>query len=137
MARPGVTKFLDSLDSDLRRLFDLSPLLLVVLDNSGNVVRVNPAFERSLRRAEAEVLRRNILVYVYGKDIDVFLHAFVNPLPSAQFGLLCAEHGIFPVRLVAWDFIHEDNEQRGYILMQPAIVHETIADWKRIGNWSG
>jgi PAS domain-containing protein len=137
MAKPSLTGWLKLTKDDREMFFKLSPDLFVVLGDRGEVVRVNPAFERSLLRAEADVLHHNIIVYICPKDIDVFLHAFVNPLPSMVFGLLRAVHGSIPVRLVAYCFSREDGQSRGYLIMQSAIVHESKHDWEWLANWSG
>lgn len=133
MQRLGVTQFLGSLDSGYRALSDISPDLHVWLDESGSIVRVNPAFEHRLDRCEADVLGNHFVVYVLGRDIDTFLHAFVGKLPSDLFNLLHAGHGLVPVRLVAFTF--RDAGRHGYLILRPAVVHETSADWARV-NWS-
>lgn len=111
--RHGVTEFLQSFESIGSTFFDLEVDLLVVLDEKGNIERVNDAFERALDRQESEVLGQGIIHLVRMDDWAAFLNAFTAVQP-APFRLLRKDSGDVGVRLIACRFI----KRRGFLVLR-------------------
>jgi PAS domain-containing protein len=137
MPKRGVTEFLKAFEDVGTTFFDVEVDLLVVLDESGNISRVNPAFEQALNRLEPSVLRHGLISYIHPDDLAIFMHSFDPATSPIMFRLLRTGHGAVPVRLVAYKFKRTDAGQRGYLILRRAIEHETRADWERKANWSG
>lgn len=131
MAPIGVTKWLDSLDGDLRALVEIETDLCVILDQYGSIIRVNPAFEMRLNYAEADVLRHDIIRYIAVDDLAKFLHSFDFDTKPAIIRLLKREHGYIQARLVAYRF----KESRGYLIFRPVVEGDT-AQIVRGASWS-
>jgi PAS domain-containing protein len=136
VVKHGVTEFLKAFEDVGATFFGVESDLLVVLDESGNIARVNPAFEHALGRVESEVLQRGIINLVYADDLAIFLHSFDPNVEPCIFRLLRALHGVVWVRLVAYHFKRTAEGQRGYLVLRPAIEHESSADWQRVKQWS-
>jgi PAS domain S-box-containing protein len=113
MARRGVTRFLESLESDQAVFFDLAPDLLVVLDEEGVVKRVNPAVERALGRNRLELIGRPFAQLVLSEDHLRFVGAFTSAR-ERTFRLLHKENGVVTCRLMVWG----SRSGRGYIVMR-------------------
>lgn len=78
IGKRGVTQYLSILDDDQAVFFDLTPLLLVVIDKAGNIVRVNKAFEDTVGYSRYEICGINVGLsrFVVMEDITKFIHAF-------------------------------------------------------------
>ena len=99
MVKHGVTEFLQIFESIGRQFFDLETDLLIVLDETGAIERVNPAFERITGYAESDVLRVPIIKIIDNRDWSKFLNSFSvkNPEP---FRVLKKNSGTVEVRLI-------------------------------------
>lgn len=115
MVRLSVTTWLDRLENDLGVLVEIEPDLCVVLDEFGGILRVNPAFERTLGYTESEVLRHDIIRYVAIDDLAKFLHSFDYDTDYPILHLLKRERGYIPARLINYRF----KEARGYLIFRP------------------
>lgn len=117
--RHGVTDFLTAFTDATATFFDVESDLLVVLDEHGDIERVNPAWERMLNRPEKDCIGRPIIVFVFHEDFARFMRAFQNVTRSEPFRLLHYEHGVVTVRLVAYRFKRMVEYQRGFLVMRP------------------
>jgi PAS domain S-box-containing protein len=68
--RRGVTDFLSVFQSDGAVFFDLETDILVKLNEYGNIVRVNPAFEKILGYSELEVIGKSLIEIASMRDLD-------------------------------------------------------------------
>ncbi len=118
--RHGVTDFLRAFEDFGTTFFDIERDLLVVLDEVGNISRVNPAFERALGRTEASVLGNELIRYVIADDLAKFIRSFDTTLSPAPVRLLKREQGEVTVRLLAFKFKRSDEGLRGYLVLRPA-----------------
>jgi PAS domain S-box-containing protein len=85
-----------------------------VLDEHGNLDRVNPAFERVLGYAESDVIGKGLMHIVRVDDWAAFLRTFtaVEPAPVR---LVRKGSGEVGVRMIAFRF----KNQRGYLVLRP------------------
>ncbi len=113
-SQPGVTEFLRAFEDVGQQFFDLERDFLIVLDEHGNIARVNPAFERQLGYAEQDVLGRGLMHIIRVDDWAMFLRTFTSANPPA-IRLLCKAHGEVGVRMIAFRF----KAQRGYLVFRP------------------
>lgn len=95
------------------QFFNLETDLLVVLDEQGNIARVNPAFEQTLGYREANVLGVSLISLVSVNDWAAFIKSFNAPHPPV-FRLLHSVSGESEVRLVAARF----RQGRGFLVMR-------------------
>lgn len=119
MVKHGVTEFLSVFSDVGTTFFNLETDLLIVLDETGNISRVNAAFETTLGRSEADVLGQGIIRLVAMDDWDKFMHAFDVLQRSTKFRLLHSEQGLVTVSLIAYRFKRTDAGQRGFLVMRP------------------
>ena len=96
MAKHGVTEFLDVFQSDGTIFFDVETDLLVKLDGGGNIMRVNPAFEKELGYSERDVIGKNLIEIAAMRDLD--------KLDPKAFRLLHKGGGEVIVRVEAWKY---------------------------------
>ena len=106
----GLTTFLHAFEDVGTTFFDIECDLLIVLDEHGNIERVNPAFERLLGRKESEVLGQGMMHLVRIDDWATFLRSFTSPDPPPV-RLLKREQGEIVVRMIAFRF----KGQRGFL----------------------
>ena len=66
-----------------QQFFKIETDFLIVLDEHGNIERVNPSFERETGYAESEVLGSGMIRMIVMEDWGKFLNAFtaLNPEP--------------------------------------------------------
>lgn len=78
IGKRGVTQYLSILDDDQAVFFDFIPLLLVVIDRAGNIVRINKAFEDTVGYSRYEICGINVGLsrFVVMEDIIKFIRAF-------------------------------------------------------------
>jgi len=119
MPRHGVTDFLTAFQDVTTTFFSVETDLLVVLDEQGDIERVNPAFEKILNRPEREVIGRPIIVFVYAEDFAKFMRAFNSIKHAEPFRLLHRNYGVVAVRLVAYRFKKSVEIQRGFLVLRP------------------
>ena len=121
MAQHGVTEFLRTFSGDNQIFFDQELDLLIVLDANGNIKRVNPAFERVLGRAEAEVLGVPIVGLVHLADMAKSMHSFSLIKSVYPFRLLKKGSGAVLVELLAFKFKRMENDagRRGFLILRP------------------
>lgn len=139
MPRHGVTEFLNVFQDIGATFFEISPDLHIVLDESGNILRVNPAFEKNLNRSEIDVLGRGIIRYIHQDDLAKFMHSFDyadDSEKSPLFRLAKFEHGFITVRRVASKFRSTSDGQRGYLILRIIYNTDERLDWQRKMNWS-
>lgn len=110
MRKRGVTEFLRAFEDVGATFFDIEEDLLIVLDETGNVERVNPAFEKILNRRESEVLGLGLIRLICIDDWATFLRSFTSPHPPAV-RLLKKESGEVLVRMIAFRF----KSQRAFL----------------------
>ena len=83
--------------------FEITPDLLVWLDEDGNIKRVNPAFVKSTDYAEMDLLGKGIAQLIEPYDLATFLKTFrLKRRPIVR--LLHRETGQVRVKLVAYRF---------------------------------
>jgi PAS domain-containing protein len=111
--RHGVTDFLAVFEGIATTFFDLETDLLVMLDEAGNISRVNPAFERALGYRELDMLGVAMIRLVDVNDWAVFIRAF-SAFETQPFRLLCSGEGEISVRLIAARF----RAGRGYLVLR-------------------
>lgn len=113
MAKRGVTEFLSAFQDVGITFFDIETDLLIVLDDRGNIARVNPAWERVTGYAESDVIGHGIAQFVSLDDLAVFLRSFSEKHPR-PFRLLHHGGGTVACRLVAARF----RAGRGYLVLR-------------------
>ena len=106
----GVTEFLRAFEDVGQTFFDIESDLLIVLDEQGNIERVNPAFEQALNRKESEVLGLGMIRLICIDDWATFLRSFTSPNPPAV-RLLKRDCGEIVVKMIAFRF----KSQRGFL----------------------
>lgn len=121
MVKHGVTEFLSVFSDVGATFFNLESDLLIVLDEDGNISRVNPAFETTLGWAESNVLGQGIIRLVWMEDWAKFMHAFDVQQRNTVFHLLHSEQGVVSVNLIAYRFKRTDAGQRGYLVLRPCV----------------
>ena len=137
-ATRGVTQYLKVFSSIVSTFFDLEVDLLIVLDEHGDILRVNPAFIKTLRRREAEVLHQGIARYVAEEDLAKFLHAFEEEDQHTPFRLLRGKQGFIQVVLVKGFFTTLPHEgQRGFLILRPVDVEPGTRVTIHNPQWSG
>lgn len=87
--------------------------MLIVLDDHGDIARVNPAFERVTGYAESDIIGHGIAQFVSIDDLAVFLRSFSEKHPP-PFRLLHLGGGVVGCRLVAARF----RAGRGYLVLR-------------------
>ncbi len=92
MAKHGVTEFLEVFESDKSIFFDLETDLLLTLDDGGNIIDVNPAFEKILGYTERDVIGQSLIILISMKDLDA----------TKQFHFLKRGGGEVLYRVEAW-----------------------------------
>ncbi len=117
--RHGVTEFLRIFENVVTTFFDIERDLLVVLDEVGNIARVNPAFEKCLERTEAQVLHYELIRLVHEDDLAAFIRSFDATTKPPRVRLLKREQGEIVVRLVAFKFTRTDEGLRGFLVLRP------------------
>lgn len=110
----GVTEFLRAFEDFGQQFFNLESDFLIVLDDRGNIDRVNPAFERILGYAESDVTGKGLMHIIRVDDWAAFLRTFTSVDPS-PIRLLCKVSGEVGVKMIAFRF----KNQRGYLVMRP------------------
>lgn len=114
MARHGVTEFLRAFEDIGQTFFDIERDLLIVLNEHGDIERVNPAFERALGRKESETLGLGMIRLICIDDWATFLRSFTMQDPPAV-RLLKKEQGEVIVKMIAYRF----KAQRGFLAFRP------------------
>jgi len=113
VAKHGVTEFLNVFHDVGSTFFDIESDLLIVLDKTGNIERVNPAFERELGRTEAEVWGMPLIRLVRMDDWARFLRTFtaIHPEPVR---LMKKGEGEIVVTLAGCRF----RQGRGFLILR-------------------
>lgn len=97
MARKrGVTDFLEVFEGDSTIFFDIETDILVKLDGGGNILRVNPAFERVLGYSERDVIGKSLIEISAMHDLD--------QLDPKAFRLLRKNGGEVIVKVEKWKY---------------------------------
>lgn len=122
MARHGVTEFLQTFEDVGIQFFDIETDILIVLDEQGNIDRVNPAFERILNRTEPDVLGEPVIRLIFSGDWSKFLNAFSDMQRGNMFHLLHRDAGMIRVQLTAYKFKPTEAGRRGYLVLRPVRV---------------
>lgn len=122
MARHGVTEFLRVFQNDAAVFAGLEHDFFVKLDQEGNIVWVNQAFERRLNRKKSEMIGRPVVVIVCADDLAKFFRSFYSS-DHEPFRLLHQGYGVVTVRLLEKRFIQTDEGQRGFLIFRP-VAHE-------------
>lgn len=99
--------------------FDAETDLLIVLDEEGNISRVNPAFERALGRKEINVLHSEMLRLIDENDLARFINSFDATTKAQPVRLLKREKGTITATLIAYRFRRTDEGLRGYLILRP------------------
>ncbi len=120
MVKRGVTDFLRAFEDAGTIFFDAETDLLVVLDECGNVSRVNPAFEKVLGYEESQILHQEIIRFIYLDDLASFIRSFDTALKPAAVRMLKRERGEVRVKLIAYRFKRTDAGLRGYLVLRPS-----------------
>lgn len=118
-AKHGVTEFLSIFQDVTTTFFDLERDLLVVLDEVGNIYRVNPAFEKQLGRTEAQSLHYEMIRLVHEDDLAAFIRSFDATTKPQPIRLLKREHGEIVVKLIAFKFTRVEEGLRGFLVLRP------------------
>ena len=112
--RRGVTEFLRAFEDVGATFFAIETDLLIVLDDKGNVKRVNPAFTKATGYTEAEALGRGLIRFIYMDDWAMFLRSFTSVNPASVRVLHKDGHNI-RVKLIAFRF----KSAHGYLAFRP------------------
>jgi PAS domain-containing protein len=136
MSKHGVTEFLQVFSGDESTFVNIETDMLVVLDESGNILRVNPAFEKSLNRQEIDVLRNGFIRYVHQDDLAKFMHSFDDSSKADPFRISKMEHGFITVRLSAYKFRRTEDGLRGYLVLRLIYDADAGLEWQHRINWS-
>lgn len=115
--RRGVTDFLNIFKSVGATFFDIETDLLIVLDEVGNIKRVNPAFQRELGRPEHSILHCELIRLIHEDDLATFIRSFDTTLKPQPFRLLKREGGEVAVRLISFKFTNTD-EGHGFLVLR-------------------
>ena len=103
VSKHGVTQYLTAFSDVGMVFFEITPDLLVWLDEDGNIKRVNPAFVKSTDYAEMDLLGKGIAQLIEPYDLATFLKTFrLKRRPIVR--LLHRETGQVRVKLVAYRF---------------------------------
>lgn len=94
--RRGVTDFLSVFQSDGSIFFDVETDLLIKLDGGGNIMRVNPAFEKTLGYSEFDVIGKNLIEIAAMRDL--------SKLDPKAFRLLKKGGGELIVKVETWKY---------------------------------
>lgn len=113
MARHGVTQFLELFNDVGRVFFDLESDLLIVVNEHGEIFDCNPATERELNRAKAEMLSVPFMRFFYDGELLDFVQEFYKPRGRC-FRMLRRESGEIQVRLIAF----RSYRDYGYIVLR-------------------
>lgn len=101
MAKHGVTQYLTALSDVGMVFFEITPDLLIYLDQNGEISRVNPAFIKRTGYAEIDVMGKGIAQLIEPYDLAKFIKQFrQKPVVS----LLHRETGRVRVKLVSYRF---------------------------------
>jgi PAS domain-containing protein len=114
VVKHGVTEFLRAFEDVGTTFFDIETDLLIVLDEQGNIARVNPALEKSLNRRESEMLGHGMMQLICIDDWATFLRSFTSP-NQPPIRLLVKDAGEIVVRMIAFRF----KNQRGFLAFRP------------------
>lgn len=111
--RHGVTEFLSVFQDVGSTFYDLETDLLIVLDTSGGIDRVNMAFERVLGYHEASIRGHALIEFVSVDDMAKFIRSFSEEFPQ-PFKMLHSWTGVVMMRLVKCRF----RAGRGYVILR-------------------
>lgn len=106
----SVTRFLRAFNSYSQKFFEMEPDLEIVLDAQGNIIKVNPAFERALGYAEHEVRGTHIGQLVHTSDTAKFIRSFSLVSGVYSFRLLQRGGGDVEVTMMNAQFVRVLNE---------------------------
>lgn len=101
VAKHGVTQYLTALSDVGMVFFEITPDLLIYLDQNGEISRVNPAFIKKTGYSEIEVMGKGIAQLIDPYDLAEFIRTF-RQRPIVR--LLHRETGTIRVKLVAYRF---------------------------------
>lgn len=121
MTKRGVTQFLRWSESSARKFYEMTPDIEITLDALGNIIEVNPAFEKQLNRAAHEVFGTPIVNLVHEMDMAKFLRGCSLVEGRPPFRLLKKFSGCIMVDLINIQFarILSESERRGYLILRP------------------
>lgn len=125
MSRRSVTQFLKAFNSYSQKFFEMEPDLQIVLDAQGNIIKVNPAFERLLGYAEHEVKGIHIGALVHGDDTAKFIRSFSLISGLYSFRLLRHSGGEVEVSMIASQFVRVLDEagRECFLILRPTKGH--------------
>jgi PAS domain S-box-containing protein len=119
VVKRGVTDFLQVFEDVGATFFDIERDVLIVLDECGNISRVNPAFERYLGRQEINVIHHEIIRYIHPGDLAAFIRSFDTSVAPQPIRMVRWDDGELVVKLLAWKFKRTDEGQRGFLVLRP------------------
>lgn len=116
--RRGVTAFLEAFGDVGSTFFDLETDLLVMLDEQGNISRVNDTFERELDRTEFSVLHAEMIHLIHDDDLAAFIRSFGMRFDQPPIRLLKRNGGDVVVRLIRAAFRRTDSGVCAYLIFR-------------------
>lgn len=117
----GVTTWLDAFSQVMAVFFDLETDLLIMLDGSGRIARINPAGEQRLGYEPGGLHQVYLIELVSMGDLTVFIEDCRRTdigETGREFNLLRRGGGLCRVRLVKFHF--ERLIQQSYLILRPA-----------------
>lgn len=120
MTKHGVTQFLKSFESNAQKFYEMTPDLEITLDARGNIIDVNPAFEKQLDRAAHEIFGTPIVNLVHEMDMAKFIRSCSLVEGRQPFRLLKKFSGCVMVNLINIQFVRilSENERRGFLILR-------------------
>jgi PAS domain S-box-containing protein len=109
VSKHGVTEFLQIFQGDSQVFFDAETDLLIVLDDHGCIVKVNPAFEQRIGYAESRVLGVPIINLMLADDLKS-----TSNMPR----LLHYGGGLVSVSLIDYRYKVTDEGKRWYLILR-------------------
>lgn len=106
----SVTRFLRAFNSYSQKFFEMEPDLEIVLDAQGNIIKVNPAFEKTLGRAEHEVRGVHIGQLINENDTAKFIRSFSLVSGVYSFRMLQRGGGNVEVTMINAQFVRVLDE---------------------------
>lgn len=121
----SVTQFLKALNTDAQVFYEMESDLEIKLDAVGNIVKVNPAFEKSLRYAEYDVKGIHISSLVHGDDTAKFIRAFSLAPGVYRFRMLKHGGGVVEVEMINAQFVRilDEAGRECFLILRPTKEH--------------
>lgn len=117
----SVTRFLRAFNSYSQKFFEMESDYEIVLDAQGNIVKVNPAFEKGLRYAEYEVKGIHISQLIHMNDTAKFIRSFSLVPGVYSFRMLKHGGGDVEVAMINAQFVRmlDERGRECFLILRP------------------